>query len=123
MVQKRETKAINKLCVREILSLSFVCGAYFFEFRGRNLVCFGIAYNFDWGRHWQIRAGSREGTHAHCVFHACPHPVVLIPPNITDTVPINNNVMMGTEKTTAGTENSPYLTCGKLVLALGMGTE
>ena len=66
MVQKRETKAINKLCVREILSLSFVCGAYFFEFRGRNLVCFGIAYNFD----WQIRAGSREGTHAHCVFHA-----------------------------------------------------
>ena len=34
MVQKRETKAINKLCVREILSLSFVCGAYFFEFRG-----------------------------------------------------------------------------------------
>ena len=72
MVQKRETKAINKLCVREILSLSFVCGAYFFEFRGRNLVCFGIAYNFDWGRHMQIRAGSREGTHAHCVFHACP---------------------------------------------------
>ena len=71
MVQKRETKAINKLCVREILSLSFVCGAYFFEFRGRNLVCFGIAYNFDWGRHMQIRAGSREGTHAHYVFHAC----------------------------------------------------
>ena len=71
MVQQRETKAINKLCVREILSLSFVCGAYFFEFRGRNLVCFGIAYNFDWGRHMQIRAGSREGTHAHCVFHAC----------------------------------------------------
>ena len=71
MVQKRETKAFNKLCVREILSLSFVCGAYFFEFRGRNLVCFGIAYNSDWGRHLQIRAGSREGTHAHCVFHAC----------------------------------------------------
>ena len=46
MVQKRETKAINKLCVREILSLSFVCEAYFFEFRGRNLVCFVIAYNF-----------------------------------------------------------------------------
>ena len=46
MVQKRETKAINKLCVREILGLSFVCGAYFFEFRGRNLVCF-IAYNFN----------------------------------------------------------------------------
>ena len=56
MVQKRETKALNKLCVREILSSSFVCGAYFFEFRGRNLVCFGIAYNFDWGRHMQIRA-------------------------------------------------------------------
>ena len=47
MVQKRETKAINKLCVREILSLSFVCGAYFFEFRGQNLVCFVIAYNFN----------------------------------------------------------------------------
>ena len=47
MVQKTETKAINKLCVREILSLSFVCGAYFFEFRGRNLVCFVIAYNFN----------------------------------------------------------------------------
>ena len=46
MVQKRETRAINKLCVREILSLSFVCGAYFFEFRSRNLVCFVIAYNF-----------------------------------------------------------------------------
>ena len=71
MVQKRGTKAINKLCVREILSLSFVCGAYFFEFRGRNLVCFGIEYNFDGERHWQIRAGSREGMHAHCVFHAC----------------------------------------------------
>ena len=71
MVQKRGTKAINKLCVREILSLRFVCGAYFFEFRRRNLVCFGIAYNFDWGRHMQISAGSREGTHAHCVFHAC----------------------------------------------------
>ena len=47
MVQKRETKAVNKFCVREILSLSFVCGAYFFEFRGRNLVCFVIAYNFN----------------------------------------------------------------------------
>ena len=47
MVQKRETKAINKLCVREILSLSFLCGAYFFEFRDRNLVCFVIAYNFN----------------------------------------------------------------------------
>ena len=46
-MQKRETKAINKLCVREILSLSLVCGAYFFVFRGRNLLCFGIAYNFD----------------------------------------------------------------------------
>ena len=43
VVQKKETKEINKLCVREILSLSFVCGACFFEFRGRNLVCFGIA--------------------------------------------------------------------------------
>ena len=42
-MQKRETKAIPKLCVREILSLSFACGAYSFEFRGRNLVCFAIA--------------------------------------------------------------------------------
>ena len=50
VVQKRETKAINKLCVREILSLSFVCGAWrFFEFRGRNLVCFCIAYKFVGG--------------------------------------------------------------------------
>ena len=47
VVQKRETKTINKLCVREVLSLSFVCGAYFFEFRGQNLVCFVIAYNFN----------------------------------------------------------------------------
>ena len=47
MVQKRETKAINRLSVREFLSLSFVCGAYFFEFRSRNLVCFVIAYNFN----------------------------------------------------------------------------
>ena len=47
MVQNRETKATNKLCVHEILSLSFVYGAYFFEFRGRNLVCFGITYNFN----------------------------------------------------------------------------
>ena len=46
-MQKRETNAINKLSVREILSLSFVCGAYFFEFRGLNLVCFVIAYNFN----------------------------------------------------------------------------
>ena len=63
MVQKREAKAINKLCVREILSLSFMCGAYFFEFRGRNLVCFGIAYNFDLG---EAHANSRrkQGRHA-----------------------------------------------------------
>ena len=47
MVQKRETKAINKLCDREILSLSFECGAYFFDPRGRSLVCFVIAYNFN----------------------------------------------------------------------------
>ena len=47
MVQERETKAINELCVREILSLSFVCGAYFFEFRGRNQVCIVIAHNFN----------------------------------------------------------------------------
>ena len=54
MKQKKETKAINKLCVREILSLSFVCGAYFFEFRSRNLVCFVIAYNFN-GKYAQER--------------------------------------------------------------------
>ena len=58
MVQKRETKAINKLCAREILSLSFVCEAYFFEFRGRNLVCFVIAYNFN-GKY-----AGQQGRHA-----------------------------------------------------------
>ena len=58
MVQKRETKAINKLCAREILSLSFVCGAYFFEFRGRNLVCFVITYNFN-GKY-----AGKQGRHA-----------------------------------------------------------
>ena len=48
MWYKREKlKQLMKLCVREILTLSFVCGAYFFEFRGRNLVCFVIAYNFN----------------------------------------------------------------------------
>ena len=57
MVQKRETKAINKLCVREVLSLSFVCGAYFFEFRGRNLVCFVIAYNFNGYGKYALEAG------------------------------------------------------------------
>ena len=62
MVQKRGTRAINKLCVREILGLSFVYGAYFFEFRGWKLVCFGIAYNFDGGRHWQIRR--KQGRYA-----------------------------------------------------------
>ena len=31
MVQKRGTKAINKLCVRKMLGLCFVCGAYFFR--------------------------------------------------------------------------------------------
>ena len=69
MVQKRETKAINKLCVREILSLSFVCGAYFFEFRGRILVCFVIAYNFN-GKYAPEAGKTRMRTH--CVFHACP---------------------------------------------------
>ena len=63
-MQKRDTKAINKLCVREILSLLFVCGAYFFEFRSLNLVCFGIAYNFD-GKFMP------EAGNAHCVFHTC----------------------------------------------------
>ena len=45
--KREKLKQLNKPSVREILSLSFVCGAYFFEFRGRNLVCFGIAYNFN----------------------------------------------------------------------------
>ena len=62
MVQKRETKAINKLRVREILSLSFVCGAYFFEFRGRNLVCFVIAYNFNGKYAPDLRR--KQGRHA-----------------------------------------------------------
>ena len=80
VVQKRETKAINKLCVREIRSLSFVCVELpFLEFCGRNLVCFGTAYNFDRGRHWQIRAGGRKGTHACCAFHACRRQINLAP--------------------------------------------
>ena len=54
----KETKAINKLCVREILSLSFVRGAYCFEFRGRNLVCFVIAYNF------KANMRRKQGRHA-----------------------------------------------------------
>ena len=61
MVQKRETKAINKLCTREILSLSFVRRAYFFEFRGRNLVCFAIAYNFN-GKYAQEAGKTRMRT-------------------------------------------------------------
>ena len=66
MVQKRETKAINKLCVREILSLSFMCGAYFFEFCGRNLVCFVIAYNFN-GKY----APEAGKTRMHTAFFTC----------------------------------------------------
>ena len=61
MVQKRETKPINKLCVREILSLSFVCGAYFFELRARNLVCFVIAYNLN-GKYAPEAGKTRMGT-------------------------------------------------------------
>ena len=56
MVQKRGTKAINKLCVREILGLSFCVELTFLNFA----------------------AGSREGTHAHCLFHAC-RPRVFLP--------------------------------------------
>ena len=68
MVQKRETKAINKLSVpvREILSLSFVCGAYFFEFCGWNLVCFVIAYNFN-GKY----APEAGKTHMRTAFFTC----------------------------------------------------
>ena len=66
MVQKRETKASNKLCVREILSLSFVCGAYFFEFRSRHLVCFVIAYNFN-GKY----APEAGKTHMRTAFFMC----------------------------------------------------
>ena len=66
MVQKRETKAINKLCVREILSLSFVCGR-----PESSLLCYCVKFQ------WQIRAGSREGTHAYCVFHACSNHLAL----------------------------------------------
>ena len=47
MVQKRGTEAINKLCVREILGLSFVCGAYFFEFRGRKQGRYACALPFS----------------------------------------------------------------------------
>ena len=52
--KERNLKAINKLCVCEILGLSFVYVELTF-------------LNFA--------AGSREGTHAHCFFHACQlHP-------------------------------------------------
>ena len=61
VVQKRKTKSINKLCVREILSLSFMCGAYFFEFRGRNLVGFVIAYNFN-GKYAPVAGKTRMRT-------------------------------------------------------------
>ena len=61
---------LNKLSVREILSLSFVCGAYFFEFRGLNLVCFVIAYNFN-GKYAPEAGKTRMCKHVHCVFHAC----------------------------------------------------
>ena len=47
MVQKRGTKAINKLCFLEILCLSFVCGAYFFEFRGWKQVRYACALPFS----------------------------------------------------------------------------
>ena len=67
MVQKRETKAINKLCVREILSLSFVCGAYFFEFRGQNLVCLGIAYNFECMRTAFFTCVGRRSVYGHVI--------------------------------------------------------
>ena len=35
--------------LKQLINLVYVivCGAYFFEFRGRNLVCFVIAYNFN----------------------------------------------------------------------------
>ena len=86
MMTKTATMATAKYCQNErgLSNMIFafgarmkVCGAK--EFRGRNLVCFGFAYNFDRGRHCQIRTGSREGTHAHCVFHACRALVILVP--------------------------------------------
>ena len=77
MVQKRETKAINKLCVREILSLSFVCGAYFFEFRGRNLVCFLIAYNFNGNMR------RKQGRHACALRFSCVPILALTTTKIT----------------------------------------
>ena len=70
MVQKRETKANNKLCVCEVLSLSFVCGAYFFEFRGRNLVCFVIAYNFN-GKYAPEAGKTRMCTAFFFFFYKC----------------------------------------------------
>ena len=54
MVRKRETKAINKLCVRDILSLSFVCGAYFFLIwrPESSLFCFIIKFPYNARSDW-----------------------------------------------------------------------
>ena len=83
MVQKRETKAINKLCIREILSLSFVCGAYFFEFRGRNLVFFVIAYNFN-GK-YAPEAGKTRMCTAFFTRVQCTTPLKPLHPPLGDT--------------------------------------
>ena len=40
--KREKLKQLINFVFREILSLSFVFGAYFFEFRGRNLACFVI---------------------------------------------------------------------------------
>ena len=45
--KREKLKQLINFVFVKILSLSFVWGAYFFEFRGRNLVCFVIAYNFN----------------------------------------------------------------------------
>ena len=71
MVQRRETKDINKLCVCEILRLSLVCGAYFFEFRGRNLVCFDIAYNFNGKSAPEAGKARMRTAFLTCVYNYC----------------------------------------------------
>ena len=96
MVQKRETKAINKLCVREILRLSFVCAAYFFEFRGRNLVCFVIAYNFN-GKYAPEAGKTRMRT---AIFtRVLPEPLVSLPRDQETTPSGDENEHVSAEKT------------------------
>ena len=78
MVQKRGTGAINKLCVREILGLSFVCGAYFFEFRGWKQERYACALHFSRVPAnlnlvpWALSADFQNGGRENPCFKYCP---------------------------------------------------